>query len=189
MRFKIYSFIFVFIACFLLFSYNPIQGEMQEKPKTETVFLGDPLTQEQKTSVISQIEILGKFFENREFEKIGQFYKSTGRVTAYDLKPIQGKEKIAAYFRELHGKGVRSVKFTPECVYAQKLEEGTRVSDLKEKGVIQKDDKPDEVSLDDMVTHALHAIISISFKLEEKKYNQGPGSSWDGFHIHGCPIF
>jgi hypothetical protein len=167
----------------------PLKGkeEVMRNTNIKTVFLGDPLTREEQTSVISQVERLGIFFEKEEFGKIGKFYKKTGKVTAHDLKPIQGRDKIEKYFRKLHDDEVRSVKFTPECVYAQELKD-TSVGDLIDKGVIQEEDVPGDISHDREVTHALHAIISISFTLKGKKYNQGPGSSWDGFHIHGCPI-
>jgi len=187
MRFKIHSTIFVFIACFLLLSYAPIQGEMQERTISKPCFRGDTLTKDQEDSFIKHIAALNKFYEDKEFEKIGKFYKETGVLTKHNQKKIKGDKMIAAYFGELHKREVRDIKFTLECVYAQELKD--TVGNLLKRKIIQKKYIPIGVKLSDMATHTAFAIISYSFTLEGKKYNQGPGSDWDGIHIQGCPIF
>lgn len=187
MRFKIHSLIFIFIACFLLFSYTPIQGDMPEA-KSKTCFRGDKVPPDQQQMIVEQLEALSKYYKDKEFGKIEQLYKETGVLTRHDLKVIEGGKKIATYFSELHKREVAEVKFTAECVYVQKLV-GITIGDLLKKGIIQKRYIPVGVNNDRLVIHRLHAIISYSFELEGKKYNQGPGSGWDGWHIDGCPIF
>lgn len=186
MRFKIYSTIFIFVACFLLFSYNPIQGGMQEKD----IFSGDPLSDEQKESFFTKISNLDTFYQEQNFDEIGKFYKDTGLIKAYDLKPIQGRGRIVAYFRHLFVvKKVRVLEFKAKSCYAKRLID-TTVRKLLRVGAIQGQDIPDNVNLNDNVTHALHAIISVEFTDQKgKKHNQGFGSGWDGWHIDGCPIF
>ena len=71
MRFKIHSFIFIFVvACFLLFSYTPIQGGMQEKD----IFSGDPLSKKQQKSFFTKISNLNTVYQEQKFDKIGKLF-------------------------------------------------------------------------------------------------------------------
>jgi len=186
MRFKIYSFIFIFVACFLLFSYTPIQGGMQQKP----VYQGDKFEGLEEGFETKIVE-LNEFYENRQFKEIGKFYKDTGKIMAYDLQAVQERGKIAAYFKWLYDeKKVRDLTFIAKSVYAKELEANTTVRKLLKKGIIRGKDIPDDVDLSNKVTHSLHAIISVEFTLPGvERINNGHGSFWDGWHIDGCPIF
>ncbi|UCC41136.1 MAG: hypothetical protein JSV96_06840 [Candidatus Aminicenantes bacterium] len=185
MRFKIQSFIFVFIVCFLVFSYIPMQGEMQEDPQNRRVFFGAELNEKMQKGLISRIEGLGELYKKGKFKKIGDFYKETGVLTRDDLQMIKGSDKITKYFKLLSERNVESVTFTADYVYADKLK-GITVSDLLETGVIQEKYIPAGVTLEKKVTHAARAQISYSFTLKGKKYNS-LGSWWGGFHIDSCP--